>query len=74
MHEAGSEGAVRGVPDQRPVWLRAGQSSGIEMTTLGDWLSLPGGERGLKGDWSASGLGNWVLGVGDGASYAEEKP
>ena len=39
----------------------------IEMTTLGDWLSLPGGERGLKGGCLASGLGNWVLGVGDGS-------
>ena len=45
MHAVGSEGAVRGVQDQRPVWLRAGRRSGIERTTLGDWLS---GERGLS--------------------------
>lgn len=74
MHAVGSEGAVRGVQDQRPVWPRARRGSGIERTTLGDWLSLPSGERGLKGDCLASGLGNWVLGVGDGTSYAEEKP
>ena len=73
-----SEGTIRAVQCHSLVWSRAwaaaaGHGSGVQMTILGDWLNVRGGERALKrNSWFlAPAVRCWGHGT---ALYPEEKP